>query len=253
VTTQFLEQPWASAEKEGYLVNNIRELGSREAGRAPSDLEQILLVLERDFPSVYLEDRLAPTHVRQADFHVGVKSARPGERRVKHLGKVGRCDDDDLLGVAKAIQLDQQLVQRHLRELLVFGRPLAAHGVDLVHKDDTRRLLLGCSEKLPDPPGADANKHLIELRARRVEERHPGLTRDGFGEQRLARARWARQQDALWELAAKPSESVGVLEEPDYLLELAFGLLSALNVVERDLLRHGLGFDLLVPDLQAER
>src|SRR2546423_1073578 len=77
------------------------------------------------------------------------------------------------------------------------GAAVAADGVDLVHEDDARGVLLGLLEEVADARGADADEHLDEVGARDREERHAGLARDGAGQQRLTCARRAVEQYAL--------------------------------------------------------
>jgi len=80
---------------------------------------------------------------------------------------------------------------------------------------------------------ADADEHLDELRAGEGEEGHVRLARDGPGEERLARARRAHQQDALGEPTAEPLVLLGILEEVDDLDELRLRLVDAGDVAER--------------------
>ena len=72
-----------------------------------------------------------------------------------------------------------------------------ADGVDLVDEDDRRRVLAGLVEQAPDARGAEAGEHLDEARRRLREELRAGLVGHGLGQQRLARAGRAVQQDAL--------------------------------------------------------
>ena len=96
-------------------------------------------------------------------------------------------DDDDLLAVGEAVELDEELVQR-LVVLAVEApsRSGASQRVELVDEDDRWRVLAGAVEELADAGGAEAREHLHEGgRALRVEGRAGGV-RDRLGEQRLA-------------------------------------------------------------------
>ena len=73
----------------------------------------------------------------------------------------------------------------------------------------------------------------MNSRAGDREERHARLAGHGAGQQRLARAGRADQQDALGDPAAEPLELLGALEELDDLLQLALGVLQAGDLVER--------------------
>ena len=76
------------------------------------------------------------------------------------------------------------------------------------------------------------------------EEVGAGLVRDGLGQQRLAGARRAVQQDALRHLGAERAEALGVAQELDDLAQLVLGLVDAGDVVPADS-RLGVGLDLL--------
>ena len=116
------------------------------------------------------------------------------------------------------------------------ARPaVPADRVDLVHEDDAGRVLLALLEEVAHARGAHAHEHLHEVRAGDGEERHVGLTRDGLGQQRLAGARRADQQDALGDLAPELLELRRVLQELDDLAQLFLGLVDPRHVLERDL------------------
>src|SRR5438105_2516835 len=72
--------------------------------------------------------------------------------------------------------------------------PVRADGVDLIHEDDARAVLLGLLEQITHARGADTHEHLHEVRARDREERDAGLTGHGASEERLACSRRAVQQ-----------------------------------------------------------
>ena len=167
------------------------------------------------------------------------RSKRPGpqQRRVEHVGPVGRGDQDDAFVGLEAVHLDQQLVERLLALVVAAaeaGAAMAADRVDLVDEDDAGRVLLGLLEHVAHAGGADADEHLDEVRAGDGEERHVGLAGDGAREQRLAGAGRADQQHALGDPAAELLELLRVLEELDDLLELLLGLVDAGDVVEGD-------------------
>ena len=82
--------------------------------------------------------------------------------------------------------------------------------------------------------GADADVHLVEVRAREREERYARLARDRLGQQGLARARRTGQQDALGNPPADRLELLGGLEEVDDLSKLGHDLVGAGHVVEGD-------------------
>ena len=103
----------------------------------------------------------------------------------------------------EAVHLDQQLVERLLALGVVVRAAHGADGVDLVDEDDRGRVLARLGEQAPDARGAEAGEHLDEARRRLREELRAGLVGDGLGQQRLAGAGRAVQQDALRHLRAE--------------------------------------------------
>ena len=177
------------------------------------------------------------------------RSKRPGRSSagIEDVGPVGGRDQDDVVLELEAVHLDQQLVERLLALVVTAaqaGAAMAADGVDLVHEDDARRVLLGLLEQVAHARGADADEHLDEVGARDREERHARLARDRARQQRLAGAGRPVQQHALGDARAERLELLGVLEELLDLVQLLDGLVGAGDVLERDLGRvdgHALG------------
>ena len=92
------------------------------------------------------------------------------------------------------------------------------------------RALARLGEQAPDARGAEAGEHLDERGGRLGEELRAGLARDGLGEQRLAGAGRAVQQDALRHLRAERAEALRVAQELDDLGQLGLGLVGAGDV-----------------------
>jgi hypothetical protein len=178
------------------------------------------------------------------DEHLAIEAPGPQQRRVQDLRPVRRAEQDDAAGRIEAIELDEQLVERLL---LLVVPPHAGHRVagapervQLVDEDDGRRLLAGLLEQVAHPGGSDADEHLDELGPADREERDAGLARHGAGQQRLARARGADEQDAFRHARAEPRLALRVLQELDDFLQLGLGLIHARHVAE---LRLGVGLD----------
>ncbi len=104
--------------------------------------------------------------------------------------------------------------------------------VDLVHEDDGPAHLAGRLEQVADPAGADADEHLHEVRAGDGQERHARLAGHRPGDEGLARARGADQEDALGDAGADLAEALGVLEEVDDLGDLLLDAVVAGDVGE---------------------
>ena len=166
------------------------------------------VVGQRNLLGVDGEDALAALHVGTVDDDAAIEAAGPQQRRIEHVGTVGRRDEDDAFVRLEAVHLDEQLVERLLALVVAAaeaGAAMAADRVDLVDEDDAGRVLLALLEQIADARGADADEHLDEVRAADREERNVGFARDGAREQRLAGAGRAHQQHALRECVRRAS------------------------------------------------
>ena len=96
---------------------------------------------------------MRPGDVGQADVDLAVEATGPEDRGVEDVEPVRRGDDDDVVGRAEAVELDEQLVER-LLPLLVAVRAAAglAHRVELVEEDDAAAELAGLREQVADAP-----------------------------------------------------------------------------------------------------
>ena len=217
------------------LVEHVGQVGAGEARRAPGDCLEVDVRGHRLAAGVHLEDLVAADEVRRGDLDLPVEAARAQQRGVEDVGAVGRGDQDDAAGDVEAVHLDQQLVQGLLTLVVAAaqaGAAMAADGVDLVDEDDRRGVGLGLLEQVAHTRGADADEHLDEVRAGDGEERDPGLAGHGAGQQGLAGAGRAVEQDALGDLGADGLEPGRLLEELLDLLELLDGLVGAGDVGE---------------------
>ena len=192
---------------------------------------------QRHLAHVDLEDLLAADDVGVRHHDLAVEAAGPQQRRVEHVRPVGGGDQDDALVRLEPVHLDEQLVERLLALVVAAaetGAAMPADRVDLVDEDDAGRVLLALLEHVAHAAGADADEHLDEVRAGDREEGHVGLAGDRAGEQGLAGAGRADEQDAFRDLAAEPLEFLRVLQELDDFLEFLLRLVDAGNVLEGD-------------------
>ena len=242
-TATFSQPAWRSS---GSIASPSRRAAmiaasfSRSASIAPGEavglageLVEVRRRREGLVPRVDLEDRPAALHVGQADVDLAVEAARPEDGRVEDVEAVRRGDDDDVVGRAEAVELDEQLVER-LLALLVAVRAAAglADRVELVEEDHAAAELAGLGEQVADPLRADADVLLDELRAGRVVERDAGLGGDGPGEHRLAGAGRAVEHDPARDPGAERAEALGRAEELDRLGQLELRLVAAGDVGE---------------------
>ena len=108
---------------------------------------------QRHLADVDLEDALAADDVGIRHDDLAVETAGTQQRRVEHVGAVGRGDEDDALVRLEAVHLDEQLVQRLLALVVAAaeaGAAMAADRVDFVDEDDARRVLLRLLEHVAD-------------------------------------------------------------------------------------------------------
>jgi hypothetical protein len=125
---------------ERRLVDQVREVGAREAGGPARDGTQIDVGLERHLARVHAQDLFAPLQIGIAHGDLTVETAGAQQRRVEDVGTVGGGHDDDAVGLGETVHLDEELIER-LLALLVAERvaaAVAADGVELVDEDDAR-------------------------------------------------------------------------------------------------------------------
>ena len=186
---------------------------------------------------MHLEHLDPSLDVGRIEHHLAVEPAGPDQRRIEHVGPVGRGDDDDIGVGVEAIHLDQNLVQRLLTLVVRAAEAsaaLAPDGVDLVDEHDAGRIALGLIEQVAHAAGANPDEHLDEFGAGDREERHARLAGDGAREQRLAGSGRADHQHAARNARAERSELVGELEELDHFGEVLLGLFLASDIGEGD-------------------
>ena len=183
------------------------------------------------------EDLLAADDVGVRHHHLAVEAPGPQQRRIEHVGPVGRGDQDHALIGLEPVHLDQQLVQRLLALVVAAAEPgaaMAADRVDFVDENDAGRVFLALLEHVAHPARADADKHLDEIRARDRKERHVRFAGDGARQQGLAGAGRTDQQHALGNFAAEPLKLLRVLQVLDDLFELLLGFVDPGYVLKGD-------------------
>ena len=228
--------------EESRLVDQVREVGAREAGGAGGERVEVDLARERLAARVHLEDLAAAEAIRAVDHDLAVEAAGTEQRGIEDVGAVRGGDEDDVVLHLEAVHLDEELVQRLLALVVAAaetGAAVAADGVDLVHEDDAGRRLLRLLEEVAHARGADADEHLDEVGAGDREERDARLAGDRAREQRLAGAGRPVQEHALRDPRAERLELLRVLEELLDLVQLLDRLVRAGDVLERDLRRVG--------------
>ncbi len=170
-----------------------------------------------------LEDLNAALLIRTVDRHVPIESPWPQQRRIEHVGTIRSGQHDHRFRLAESVHLAENLVQRLFPLIMPAAQPgatMATDGVDFVDEQDRRRGVLGGLEHIANAAGADAHEHLNEFRTADGKERHSGLAGDGPGQQSLAGAWRAHQQDALGDASAEALKFFWVFEKLDHLLQI---------------------------------
>ena len=192
---------------------------------------------ERHLAHVHLQDLLAADEVGVRDHDLAIEAAGPQQRRVEHVGPVGRRNDDNAFVLLEAVHLDEQLIERLLALVVAAAEARAAmpaDRVDFIDEDDAGRVLLGLLEHVAHAARADADEHFDEVGAGNGEERHVGFARDRARGQGLAGARRADEQHAARDAPAELLELLRIAQEFDDLLQVLLGLVDARDVLESD-------------------
>ncbi len=185
------------------------------------------------------QNAFASLDVRPVDNDAAIETAWAQQRRVEHVGPVGRRDEDDAFVRLEAVHLDEQLVQRLLAFVVSAAEACAAmtpDGVDFVDEHDAGSVLFALLEKIANAARADADEHLDEVRSANGEERHVRLAGDRAREQRLAGSRRAHQEHALRNASAELLKLLRLFQELDNFLQFFFRLVHAGDVLERHFL-----------------
>jgi len=164
----------------------------------------------------------------------------------------------DVLRRLEPVQLVQQLQHRplHLRVTSSTLVPRTSDTINLVHEDDTRRVLPRHHEQLPDHPASLSNVLLHELRSTDSDEPTVGVMSDCTGEQGLSSSRRTVKEDSLGLSDSESVEEFWVFDgQFDDLLDLLDLLVETSDHLVRrvgDLLDHhegDEGIDLVGEDL----
>mmetsp|Transcript_75506 Transcript_75506/g.161761 ORF Transcript_75506/g.161761 Transcript_75506/m.161761 type:complete len:274 (+) Transcript_75506:100-921(+) len=167
----------------------------------------------RDADRVDLQDIDARLLIRQRDFHLPVQSARAQQGRVEGVWTVRRHDDLHTAQVVESIDLIQKLHERALDLAVSRGslrEPLTSDGIDLVHENDARLVLLGVAEHLADDARALSDVLVDDGRSDDLEEVGGHIVGHGPGQQGLAGARGSVEEHALGRLDSNALEELGV-------------------------------------------
>src|SRR5439155_11985113 len=148
------------------FVDQIREIRTGEPGGPRRNDLQIYIWRELDRFGMDAQNLFAAFDVRLVDQHLSIEAAGTKQRRVEHLGPVGRGHDDDALARVETVHLREQLIERLLALFVAADWTLharLAQRIELVDEDDARRLRFRLLKEIADARSADADEHLDEL------------------------------------------------------------------------------------------
>src|ERR1039458_9363842 len=148
------------------------EIGADEAVGMFGDLLEVDVRGERHGARVDPEDLQPCLSIRNANFDFAIEATGTPQRRVKNLGDVGRTDDDDLAACDKTIHQAEKLRHYALFNLASHFGAFGSHGVDLVDKENRRRVARRFLENLAKLGLALAVELPHDLRAVEVNEMH---------------------------------------------------------------------------------
>ena len=224
----------AGGQQRG-LIQHVLQVCAGHASGALGQRLQIHICGQRLALGVHAQDLLTAGQIRVAHGDLTVKTARAQQRRVQDVRTVGRGHEDHAFAVTKTIHLHQQLVQGLLTLVVSAahaGATLATHGVDLIHEDDARRVLLGLLEQVAHAGRAHAHEHLYEVGTRDGVERNARLASHCAGQQGLTRSGRAVEQYTAGDLGAQFLVARRVGQEVADLVEFLDCLVRTGNIVE---------------------
>ncbi|KAI6764858.1 hypothetical protein HG531_012745 [Fusarium graminearum] len=198
-----------------------------------------------DLLGVVLENGDSASNIGQVNIDMSIEASWTSEGLVQHLGQVGGSDDNDLAILIKSVQFGKQLVQCLFGVCLVSRVALASNSIKLVDKDNGRGLVLGGSEELTDSLGTNANKDLVKLTTRHVEERNTGFTGNGSSKKRLTGTGRTNQEDTLGKLGTEVAKLLRVLQKFDDFLEFFLGFIATVDILEPGVLLLSLDLRIL--------
>jgi len=170
----------------GRLVDQVRQVGAREARGEGGDGLGLGVGREAELPQVQLQDLHARLLIGPIDEDLAIEAPGAQRGRVQDLGPVrGRQQHYAVAGI-EAVELREELVQGLLLVVMAAGHGPhaagAAHRIELVDEDDARRPPARLLEQVADAAGSDAHEHLHELAATDGEERNARLPGDCPGQ-----------------------------------------------------------------------
>jgi len=112
------------------------------------------------------EDSLTAVYIGIAYNNLTVKSARTHKSRIENIGSVGCGNKDYTFICTETVHFNKQLVKSLLTLIVAAAKTcasLATYGVNLINKDDTRRVFLCLIKEVTNTGRTDTDKHLNKV------------------------------------------------------------------------------------------
>ena len=187
---------------------------------------------------MHLQNLLAPLNVGQTHIHLTVEATGTEQGRVENIRAVGGSQHHHALIAAKAVHLDQKLVQRLLALIVTAADTRAAlttHRVDLVDKDDGGGDLLRLIEEVTDAACAHTYIHFHKVRTGNGEEAHPRFACHSLCQQGLTGTGRTHQQHAVGDASTEIVVLLGLFQKIHDLKPLFLFLLRTCHIRKGDL------------------
>ena len=192
--------PVLACRENGGFVHEVCEVCSAKAGGALRNDGELHVGPERLLSCVCEQYFLAILPIRQVDDNASVETSGAQERRIKDVGAVGRCHDNDFFVRFETIHLDEYLIECLLTFIVAAadtGSAYTTYCIDLINENNRGRRFFRGLEEVSHARGADADEHLDEFGAGYREEGHACLPCHRPREQCLAGPRCAHEENAL--------------------------------------------------------
>jgi len=156
----------AASRHKGRFVAQIGQIGTTHARCTASDDAGVHVLADWDFAHVHSQDLFAAANVGQGDIDLAVKTTGAQKRCIQDVGAVGGSHHNHAEVGFKTVHLDQHLVEGLLAFVVATAQSsttLATDSINLVNKNDARRIFLGVFEHVANPGSAHAHKHFYEV------------------------------------------------------------------------------------------
>ena len=188
------------------LLTNRCNFRSTNFLRAVNKHLQINIFLQIHFTRHSLKNKPFLTFIWIGKFYFSVQSSRPEQGRVQRVGSVRCHNHHHVSAFVEAIHLSQQLYKNTLHlsvSSCLRVVPLRSDRVNLVYKNNTRRVFLGHSKDVSDHSRALSQKFLHKFASHNFNKRCLCVVSNSFGYHRLSCPWGAIQKHSSWRVNAQ--------------------------------------------------